>query len=129
MDDFNGKFCKNGSFPVIRAVSDCFKKKVNPSCLKCSEMKNCFNCFKLKLKKQKRTTTTSTTSTSTVTSIESDDNAVSRNILNATTESIDINNFPDYEYDSSSSCPSLFVLNQFVFKVFSIFNLLYLNYF
>ena len=31
MDDFNGKFCKNGSFPVIRAVSDCFKKKVYPS--------------------------------------------------------------------------------------------------
>ena len=27
MDDFNGKFCKNGSFPVIRAVSECFKKK------------------------------------------------------------------------------------------------------
>lgn len=26
MDDFNGKFCKNGSFPVIRAVRDCFKK-------------------------------------------------------------------------------------------------------
>ena len=48
MDDFNGKFCKNGSFPVIRAVSDCFKKKVNPSCF--SEMKNCFNCFKLKIK-------------------------------------------------------------------------------
>ena len=27
MDDFKGKFCNNGSFPVIRAVSDCFKKK------------------------------------------------------------------------------------------------------
>ena len=26
MDDFSGKFCNNGSFPVIRAVSDCFKK-------------------------------------------------------------------------------------------------------
>ncbi len=25
MDDFNGKFCKNGTFPIIRSVSDCFK--------------------------------------------------------------------------------------------------------
>jgi len=27
MDDFNGKFCKNGSFPVIKSVRDCFNKK------------------------------------------------------------------------------------------------------
>lgn len=26
MDDFNGKFCKNGSFPVIRSVRNCFDK-------------------------------------------------------------------------------------------------------
>ncbi|CAF0784700.1 unnamed protein product [Brachionus calyciflorus] len=26
MDDFSGNFCKNGSFPVIKAVRDCFKK-------------------------------------------------------------------------------------------------------
>jgi hypothetical protein len=24
MDDFSGKFCKNGSFPVIRALKQCF---------------------------------------------------------------------------------------------------------
>jgi hypothetical protein len=28
MDDFNGKFCKNGTFPIIRSVSDCFKGAV-----------------------------------------------------------------------------------------------------
>lgn len=27
MDDFNGKFCKNGSFPVIRSVKNCFDKE------------------------------------------------------------------------------------------------------
>jgi hypothetical protein len=27
MDDFNGKFCKNGSFPVIRSVKNCFDKQ------------------------------------------------------------------------------------------------------
>jgi hypothetical protein len=27
MDDFSGKFCNNGSFPVIRAASDCLKQK------------------------------------------------------------------------------------------------------
>jgi hypothetical protein len=26
MDDFNGKFCNNGSYPIIRSVSDCFKE-------------------------------------------------------------------------------------------------------
>jgi hypothetical protein len=27
MDDFNGTFCKNGSFPVIKSVRDCFRAK------------------------------------------------------------------------------------------------------
>ena len=26
MDDFNGTFCKNGTFPVVSAVSNCFKR-------------------------------------------------------------------------------------------------------
>lgn len=27
MDDFNGTFCNEGPFPVVSAVSECFKKK------------------------------------------------------------------------------------------------------
>ena len=27
MDDFNGTFCNEGRFPVVSAVSECFKKK------------------------------------------------------------------------------------------------------
>ena len=27
MDDFSGKFCNNGTFPVVRAVRECFEMK------------------------------------------------------------------------------------------------------
>lgn len=68
MDDFNGKFCKNGSFPVVRVLSDCLKAKRIIGTTSIEDKKT--TIVKISTKTTKTTKKVETTSLASVSSME-----------------------------------------------------------